>query len=176
MTEKIAIILGSARKNSDTKFYADIVFKEQNHKIFDLLDFEISTYSYDNKYPISDKFLNLIDELLNFETFVFATPVYWYSMSGLMKTFFDRLTELKKEKKEIGRKFKNKSVLLLVVGSDKEISLGFEIPFKLTSEYFDMTYKNHIYFSTRHIKTENENIEIKRNFINNIEKKVTENN
>lgn len=172
MTEKIALILGSARKDSDTKFYADFVFKEQNHKIFNLLDFEISTYSYDNTYPISDKFLNLINELLNFETFVFATPVYWYSMSGLMKIFFDRLTELKKQKKEIGRKFKNKSVFLLVVGSDKEIPMGFEIPFKLTAEYFDMAYKSYIYFSTSHIKTERENIETKRKFIDNIEHKA----
>jgi multimeric flavodoxin WrbA len=169
MTEKIVIILGSARKNSDTKFYADFIFNERNPKIIDLLDFEVSPYSYNNKYPVSDKFLNLIAEILEFETFVFATPVYWYSMSGLMKTFFDRLTELKKEKKEIGRKLKNKSVLLLVAGADREIPMGFEIPFKLTAEYFDMNYKNHIYFSTTHSKTEEENMELKRIFIGNIE-------
>lgn len=164
--KKIAIILGSARKNSDINRYVDFVFKEINHKKIDLLDYDISTFSYTNSYADTDSFLKLIDEILETETIVFATPVYWYSMSGLMKTFFDRLTELVKTKKEIGRKFKNKSVLLLVVGSDKEIPPGFDIPFKLTSEYFDMEYKTHLYFSTTHIKTEKQNSEKKRFFLN----------
>ncbi len=43
-----------------------------------------------------------------YDVLIFATPVYWYSMSGIMKVFFDRITDLLTIKKDIGRKLKGK--------------------------------------------------------------------
>ncbi len=162
MTDTVLVILGSARKNSDTKFYVDLVFKDLPYKIIDLLDADLSHYSYDNEYTDRDIFLNLVEEILKHKLIVFATPVYWYAMSGVMKIFFDRLTDLVTTEKIIGRQLKDKSVYLLAVGSDKEMPLSFDVPFKLTSQYFGLTFKGHIYFSTKHVDaTQNQEETIK---------------
>lgn len=149
MAQKLLIISGSSRSEGDTKLWVDIIFKAFDHEIINLLDYNISHYSYLNDYPIEDRFQNIIEEVLKYDTIVFATPVYWYSMSAIMKTLFDRLTDLVTIKKEVGRRIKNKSIFLLVVGADKDMPPGFDVPFKLTSNYFGWRYNECLYISTK---------------------------
>ncbi|HEY4965485.1 MAG TPA: NAD(P)H-dependent oxidoreductase [Puia sp.] len=156
MTVTPLVILASARKHGDTRAFLDKVFDKLEHKQIDLLDFHISSFDYSNNYPDTDDFLRIVDEILQHNVIVFATPVYWYSMSGLMKTFFDRLTDLLTVKKKATRQLKGKSIFLLTVGVDQELPKGFEIPFKLTSAYLNMTYRDCIYYSTKFPKTEEE--------------------
>lgn len=170
MTDKILIILGSARKESDTRFYVDFVFQNIDHEIIDLLDLRISPYSYEDKYRGNDDFLKTIDEMLKYDIIVFATPVYWYSMSGKMKILFDRLTDIVTTKKDIGRKLTNKIISLVAVGTDKELPEGFEIPFISTSLYFNLTYSSSIYFSTKHILSNKEQNELRIKHINQLKK------
>ncbi len=149
MTKNPLVIIGSARRQSDTGSFVEFTFDTINYKAINLLDYTISPYDYDNKYSDQDAFLKIIDEILNHNTIVFATPVYWYSMSGNMKVFFDRLTDLVTTKKQIGRQLKGKSVFLIAVGTDEKIPEGFEVPFKLTSDYFEMKYETSVYFSSK---------------------------
>ena len=144
------ILLASARKDSDTKKFIEKVFSNTEYKVIDLLDFTVLPYDYSHQYSEKDEFFKIIEELMQHETIVFATPVYWYSMSGLMKTFFDRLTDLVTIKKTSGRDLKDKSTFLVAVGTDKELPVGFDKPFELTSWYLHMLYLGHIYFSTKH--------------------------
>lgn len=153
MTDKPLIILASARKQGYTSDFLNKVFANIDHKLIDLLDFHVYPYNYSNNYPDDDDFQKITDELLLHKVIVFATPVYWYAMSGLMKTFFDRFTDLVTIKKQLGKQLKGKSIFLLAAGTDPELPNGFEIPFKLTSEYLNMTYKEYIYYSTRFPKT-----------------------
>ena len=54
-------------------------------------------------------FLPTIKELNSkYDTWIFVTPVYWYSMSGQMKIFLDRITDLLKWHKDEGRKIRGK--------------------------------------------------------------------
>ncbi|ALU11489.1 NADPH-dependent FMN reductase [Ignicoccus islandicus DSM 13165] len=48
------------------------------------------------RYPciIEDDMRKLYDALIEADGFVIATPVYWYSPSGVVKNFIDRLTAL----------------------------------------------------------------------------------
>lgn len=148
------VILASARKRSDTRSFLNKIFADKDYELIDLLDFNILPYSYSNDYSDTDEFLKVVDEMLKHEIIVFATPVYWYAMSGQMKTFFDRFTDIVTTKKHIGRQLNGKSTFLLAVGSDEELPNGFEVPFKLTSDYLDMKYEGCIYYSTKFPKTE----------------------
>jgi putative NADPH-quinone reductase len=141
------IIFGSARHKSYTAFFTEHVFKNMDKQVIDLLDHYIAPYGYHAEYPETDKFYFIIQRVLQHQTIVFATPVYWYAMSAQMKMFFDRLTDLVTTQKETGRKLKGKSVFLLAVGADPELPPGFEVPFKLAAEYLDMRYSNCIYFA-----------------------------
>ncbi len=170
MRKKVLIIIASARKQSDTKKQLEKVFEEIEFDIIDLLDFEILPYNYCGDYSSSDKFLGIIEKILEYDKIVFATPVYWYAMSGLMKIFFDRLTDLVTINKSFGRNLKGKKIFLFAVGSDKTSPTGFEIPFELTAKYFHMTFNDYIYISTKHLLTNKEVDDKIKDFIENIKK------
>jgi multimeric flavodoxin WrbA len=166
MVEIPLILLASARKQGDTRKFIEAVFAKTDHEIIDLLDYNISSFNYLNEYPKEDSFLKIIEALLGHKKIVFATPVYWYAMSGLMKTFLDRFTGLVTAQKHIGRQLKGKSIFLLAVGTDKALPDGFEIPFQLTSAYFGMLYQADIYCSEDDLKSGNKLDIIIQPFIN----------
>lgn len=166
MISKIPLVIsGSARHESDTKAFVDYVFEGVGFNEINLLDYCILPYNYEEKYPMEDEFSEIVNEILDHEIIVFATPVYWYAMSGTMKVFFDRLSDLISSKKQIGKQLKGRAVLVMAVGSDKELPEGFEVPFKLTSEYLDMNYKGCVYSSTKHPLEESEKQLSRQRFI-----------
>ena len=65
-----------------------------------------------------------------------------------MKNFFDRLTDLLYEHKNIGKALEGKNTYLISSGSDDSLPSGFETPFALTSKYFGMNYKGSFYLSS----------------------------
>jgi multimeric flavodoxin WrbA len=98
---------------SDTKKQLEKVFAEIEHTLIDLFDFNVYPYNYLGNYHLSDNFMDIIEEILHYDKIIFATPVYWYSMRGLMKTFFDRLTDLVTTNKTVGRGLKGKGTFYL---------------------------------------------------------------
>ncbi|SNR63364.1 flavodoxin family protein [Hymenobacter mucosus] len=144
------VILGSARSDGDTQQWVAKVLADVPHTVVDLLKWPIAPYSYPHDYPTEDTFLRLTDLMLQHPVVVFATPVYWYSMSGRMKNFFDRLTDLVEEPhKQLGRQLAGKHAFLLAAGSDEEWPEGFEEPFRRTAEYFDMHFEGSLYHSSK---------------------------
>lgn len=137
---KPLIILGSARKNSDTQKLVELVFEGTAYDLIDLLDYSVAHYNYKEEYPDTDEFLTIVEQILQHEVIVFATPVYWYSMSGYMKVFFDRLTDIVSSQKHLGRKLKGKRIALLAVSNSDALPEGFEVPFSDTANYLDMEY------------------------------------
>ncbi|WP_299822108.1 NAD(P)H-dependent oxidoreductase [uncultured Pontibacter sp.] len=148
MIKEPLVILASARKQSDTRKLIDKLFGNRDFVLLDLLDYEVYPYQYENNYPASDKFLELLEVVLQHEQLIFATPVYWYAMSGPLKVFFDRLTDIVTVQKPLGRRMAGKEAFVVAVGSDPVLPEGFEVPFKLTCHYFDMQYKGCYYAQT----------------------------
>ncbi len=150
MNRKPLVILGSARKESNTRKLINLIFSEIDIELIDLLDYYLQPYNYEGNYSKDDHFVEICNTILNHNKIVFATPVYWYSMSGIMKIFFDRLTDIITIHKDIGLKMKDKNVFLISTGSEDSLPSGFENPFRLTSNYLNM---NFIY--TYYCKTDN---------------------
>jgi multimeric flavodoxin WrbA len=164
------IIFASARSNGDTKSAIDRVFAGSDYKLLDLLDYTIEPYQYEGTYSDADDYLNIVDMLLEHDRWVFATPVYWYAMSGLMKTFFDRFTDLVTINKQIGRMLKGKSTYLLAVGAEEQLPAGFEVPFQRTSDYMDMIYNGCLYYSIKKGVRRTDNSTLIKAFINSIQR------
>jgi len=150
------VILGSSRKDSDTRKFVDTIFEGIDHTLMDLLDLNIHGYDYKHGYPPNDQYSAIVEAFLSHQQIVFATPVYWYAMSSLMKTVFDRFSDLITYKKTIGRQLKGKSTFLIAVGADKLLPEGYETPFRETSDYLDMNYMGCIYCSTKQISLSSE--------------------
>jgi len=143
------VILGSARGDSNTLAAVRKLSPVADYELIDLRQLRIAHYDYAHPNDDSDDFLGIVHKMLEAETIVFASPVYWYAMSGLMKVFFDRFSELLSTHKPLGKALKGRQTYLIATGSDPELPPGFEIPFKLTSEYFKMTYVQAFYLSVK---------------------------
>jgi multimeric flavodoxin WrbA len=145
---EILIIQGSARKNGNTNKIVNYIQEKIDCDFTDLKDYIISNYDYNSRNK-EDDFMPLMREVVEYDLIIFATPIYWYSMSGIMKTFFDRITDCLKIEKETGRKLRGKSMALISCGSDKDsvlvISKEFEMPFRESASYLEMEYKGSVH-------------------------------
>lgn len=134
------IIVGSSRQNGNTTKIVYEIANQFNIDVINLSDYEISYYDYESKNN-NDDFLPLIKSIIeNYDTLIFATPIYWYSMSGIMKVFFDRFSDLIRIEKETGRLLRGKKVAVLSNSHDDEIDFDFYIPFRKSADYLGMKY------------------------------------
>lgn len=136
--------MGSSRSKGATKEAIDLVFPGSLCQKRDLNDYEISYFDYEHKNK-DDDFLPLIKEVLEHDTLVLATPVYWYTMSAQMKTFLDRISDLLIFHKDLGRQLRGKELAVITSYQNPQLE-GFECPFYQTAEYLGMTYKGCLYF------------------------------
>ncbi len=146
---KTIVILGTNRDDSNTAKAVQELCPFKDYDLFDLRQLSIAPYSYQKEYPETDDYLRIAQAMSQADNIVFATPVYWYSMSASLKNFFDRFSDLISTQKSIGRSLKGKKTYLISTGWELSLPVGFEEPFKLTSEYFEMNYQGAIYKSVR---------------------------
>lgn len=147
MESKKVIIVGSSRsKGNTTKIVAGIA-NQFNLDVINLSDYGFSYYDYESKNR-NDDFLPLIKSIIEkYDTLIFATPIYWYSMSGIMKVFFDRFSDLIRIEKETGRKLRGKNFAVISNSHDSEIDFDFYIPFRKSAEYLGMNYLGNKHFN-----------------------------
>jgi len=147
MENKKVIIVGSSRKTGNTAKIADEIAIQFKIDIINLNDYQFSYYDYESK-NIDDDFIPLIKSILeNYDTLIFATPIYWYSMSGILKVFFDRFSDLLRIEKEIGRKFRGKNFAVISNSHDNEIDSDFYIPFQKSADYLGAKYLGNNHFN-----------------------------
>ncbi|OIQ15609.1 MAG: FMN reductase [Flavobacterium sp. MedPE-SWcel] len=149
MEERKVIIVGSSRSDGNTTRIVNTIAKQNNIDIIDLNDYDFSYFDYKSR-NIDDDFLPLIRKVIDsYDTFIFATPIYWYSMSGIMKVFLDRFSDLITIEKETGRKLRGKKAAVISNSSDKEINYDFYMPFRKSSEYLGMEYLGNKHFDAK---------------------------
>ncbi len=134
------IIQGSARADGHTAQAVQLLQEETNGKVIDLLDFTVSPYDYSNSYPADDDFLSLAKRVIIYDRMILASPVYWYSMSGTMKHFLDRFTDLLTFHKDLGRRLRGKEFGVLSCSGERSVNAGFYEPFRLSAAYLGMAY------------------------------------
>ena len=155
---KTVIIQASSRSDGDTNKIVNYLATNNNIDVIDLWTKNIGHYDYDYKNA-NDDFIPLITDIIEtYDTIIFATPVYWYSMSGVLKVFFDRISDLIRIHKDTGRKLRGKNMAMVSSSNHDELKDGFSMPFKESANYLGMNYLGDI-----HTYTENDviNDEIK---------------
>lgn len=162
---KKIIILGSSRKAGNTKKVVDEIISISGWDVLDLNDYNISYYDYEHK-NLDDDYLPLMRKIIdNYDVLIFATPVYWYAMSGIMKVFFDRITDLLKNEKDLGRKLRGKGLAAVSCSSGGNLGEHFWHPFTATAEYLGMNY-----LANTHTIAGNNESENLRKFVSTINK------
>lgn len=101
--QTVTAFLGSARSNGSTRWLLDKLeegfskYKEENmifNKV-DLYDYEIKplsrAFAESKQIELPDDGMKeLIPIILTSKVIILATPIYWFSVSGIMKNFMDR--------------------------------------------------------------------------------------
>ena len=151
---KVILIQGSSRTNGNTAGISNQLAKTGGWEICHLSDYHIQHYDYDHRYE-QDDFIPLIKNLIErYDVFVFATPVYWYSMSGIMKVFFDRFTDLLKVEKDWGRKLRSRKMAVISSSNSRSLEPEFWNPFRRTANYLGMEYLGDMHFYNSESTTE----------------------
>jgi multimeric flavodoxin WrbA len=142
---KAAIILGSSRSNGETRQLIDYLRQRSNYDFYDLNDYKIGYFDYEFRNR-DDDFFPLITHLIeHYDILVFATPIYWYSMSATLKTFLDRFSDLLKTEKPTGRKLRGKKMAVISCASDQAYKDGFYMPFIESANYLGMEYLGNVH-------------------------------
>ncbi len=140
------VVLASSRTNGNTGNLAQAVAGRLQAEIIDLSRFSIAYFDYEH-HNAGDDFLPLIDRLTSFDCIIFATPVYWYSMSAQLKTFFDRLTDVLTINQTLGRKLQGTSVSVIATGSQSALPASFTQQFELICAYLGLPFTPTLYCS-----------------------------
>jgi len=136
---KTIIVLGSSRRNGNTGKLSDLLAADLNIEVIDLQRLNISPFDYQHK-NLQDDFLMTMDHILAFDNIIFASPVYWFSMSAQMKTFIDRMSDFLSVDtlKEKGRKLRGKTGHVISTSISKEADASYTDSFSNTFEYLGM--------------------------------------
>jgi multimeric flavodoxin WrbA len=92
---RILTLYGSTRKEGNSELLADIIVDGLDCTRIHLMDQTIQPIRDQRHDPkgfrtIHDDHPRLVREMLSHDIILFATPIYWYGMSGIMKNFIDR--------------------------------------------------------------------------------------
>ncbi|MEM1000184.1 MAG: NAD(P)H-dependent oxidoreductase [Bacteroidota bacterium] len=136
------IILGSARGDGNTAKIAEFLAAHTQFSVVDLLAYDFGQYDYQHRNQ-GDDFADLLEGLMDYPVWIFATPVYWYSMSGTMKKFFDRMTDLLDLHPKAKMALAGMHLGLVCCSSDAEPIPHFELPFRETAIYMSMSWLGH---------------------------------
>lgn len=136
------VLFSSANEKGNTAKLVEQVTKVCSCEVINLDKLFISPYNYQNDYP-EDDFYNLVDKMLEADTIVFASPVYWSAPTAHMKNFIDRLTELLDvaELKVKARALENKTAMVLTTSASNYVSPVFYDFFKALFDYFHIQFK-----------------------------------
>ena len=142
---KTIVIVGSSRNDGDTSNLTNLLIEKSNWDIIHLNDYNFSYYDYHHENR-NDDYLGLMKLIIEkYDTLIFATPVYWYAMSGIMKVFFDRITDLLEIEKDLGRKLRGKNMAAISCSIGNNLGDSFLLPFSETAKYLRMNYVGHVH-------------------------------
>ncbi len=120
----ILVINGSTRENGNTELLTKKLLEGIPHTVVFLKDKNIlpikdARHDAAGFQPVLDDYDEMIEQIFKHDTLIFATPLYWYGMSGCMKDFIDRWSQYLRDsrfnfKEEMGKK----KAFVVICGGD----------------------------------------------------------
>lgn len=119
---KATIINASKDISSHTNQIGKTLFKNMDLQIINLRERYIPQLE---QYDDNDEFYTIIEKLRDSDYIAFGTPVHWSDMSGYLKTFIDRMSNIMDVKLDsTDNAFFNKKVYLIIQGTSPEDAIS----------------------------------------------------
>ncbi|MGE7954558.1 flavodoxin family protein [Lysinibacillus xylanilyticus] len=149
----ITAFIGSSRADSNSEQLADYVLEGIRHEKIDLKNLTIEPIHdlrHDNNgfQFVDDDYDQIIHAFLTSDLVIFATPIYWYSMSGIMKNMVDRLSHAIRDERfpQLKEKLQNIEAIVLAVGGDAPYIKGLPMiqQFQYIFDFLKMQFSSYI--------------------------------
>ena len=134
-------LFASSRRHGNTGRLIDRVAGELGVEVVDLGSLRLSAYDYEHRNR-GDDFEPLIARVLEHDQVVFASPIYWYSVSPPLKVLLDRLSDLLDldDLREQGRRLRGKRAFVACTSVVDEAAPPFIGALRDTFDYLGMRY------------------------------------
>ncbi|SDJ13521.1 flavodoxin family protein [Salimicrobium halophilum] len=148
---KISVLYGSTRDYGNTEQLTERVFDGIDvNKIYlnqyffkDIIDQRHDPEGFDE---VDDDYDDIISSIIDSDILVFATPLYWYGMTGVMKRFIDRFSQTARDEKfpDFKERLKEMQVYVIIVGGDspRKKALPCVQQFGYICDFFGMEFKD----------------------------------
>lgn len=154
----IAVIYGSSRENGNTEELTEIALHGLNVEKIKLRDYVVQPI-HDQRHAengfttVSDDYDSLVERMMKHDTLIFATPIYWYSMSGLMKNFIDRWSQTMRDSKfpDFKEQLGKKKAFVIAVGGDTPHIKGLPLiqQFNYTFQFMGISFEGYVLGTAR---------------------------
>ncbi|RNB82964.1 flavodoxin family protein [Brevibacillus nitrificans] len=121
---KILVLQGSSRENGNTEQLSQLVLNGIPHTQIHLREKNIRAIHDQRHDPegftaVDDDYDAIVEAVLEHDVIVFATPIYWYGMSGFMKDFVDRWSQSLRDKRySFKQALVQKQAFVITTGGD----------------------------------------------------------
>ncbi|WP_374054811.1 flavodoxin family protein [Rossellomorea sp. FM04394] len=149
---KVLALLGSTRKNGNSEYLAKKIVEGTYHTIVSLADLHIKPiedlrHSEGGFSPVDDDYEQLVHLMEEHDVLLFATPLYWYGMSGPMKNFFDRWSQyLRDERFTLKEELAKKKAFVVITGGSSAKIKGLPLvqQFNYIFEFVNMEFADYM--------------------------------
>ncbi|MCA0969270.1 flavodoxin family protein [Halobacillus litoralis] len=128
---KIAVLNGGGRNDGNTEMLAKRLVEGTDATWFDLKNYTIDAivderHDEDGFHSVNDDYDSLMKEVMAHDVLIFATPIYWYSMTASMKLFIDRWSQTMRqpEYEDFRERMSGKKAFVTAVGGDQPHTKG----------------------------------------------------
>ena len=144
-------VFSSARRHGNTGQFIDFVAGELGIETIDLASVALSPFDYEHRNR-HDGFEPLMRHVLDHDQLVFASPVYWYTVTATMKLFLDRLSDYLDlpDLLDEGRRLRGKHAYIVCTSICEEPPASFISTFVDTFEYLGMRYGGYAHANCEH--------------------------
>ncbi|HEX7064360.1 MAG TPA: flavodoxin family protein [Bacillales bacterium] len=149
----IAVICGGTRPNGNTEILTDRAVQGLAADKIYLKDYHIQPiedkrHTPDGFQEINDDFHSIIDRVMICDILVFSTPIYWYGMSGTMKDFIDRWSQVMRhpDYSDFKKRMAEKQAYVITVGGDKPYLKGLPLiqQFQYIFDFVTLPFEGYI--------------------------------
>ncbi|MFD1738970.1 flavodoxin family protein [Bacillus salitolerans] len=148
----MVLLQGSSREDGNTEYLSNLVVKGLPYKEIKLRDFNVrpiidqrhDEHGFD---PVDDDYDEMITSVLEADLLIFATPIYWYGMSGHMKNFVDRWSQSLRDKRfDFKAEMSKKKAMVVLCGGDHPRVKGFPLiqQFQYIFDFVSMPFEDYV--------------------------------
>ncbi|MBM7602740.1 multimeric flavodoxin WrbA [Metabacillus crassostreae] len=149
----IVVLHGSTRRNGNTETLTNQAVLGVKVEHIYLRDYEIKPIE-DMRHEqsgfghVNDSYNSIIERIMSHNILIFATPIYWYSMTGKMKNFVDRWSQTIRDKniQNFKRQMERKKAFVIAVGGDEPSIKGLPLiqQFKYIFDFIGIDFSGYV--------------------------------